>query len=484
MESEVGTKYKYRNSKRSQKIDRKLVWPTFPSSSESKPSALDQRKVAQYSPLSPTDIYTTRIDTNYSDSYICNRGAAIADDKGRSVCFCPPSYYGERCQYFSDRLTIFSHLDLISLATVGHTHRSRWFKVVASLLYRERVIDFHEFDVNEDIEIENFVKHKFYLLYSLSDEMRESKKVRYFNRTDIIENQPHSIRFIIYQLTANETNELGSWFYPIYFDFLPAFRLATVLKFPTWYKNPSSDPCANNTACPQNSTCRPIFNKENPRFWCSCRSGFYGKRCENFEPKCLSYCSPNAFCKPKGRGELTNTNNPLCICPLHRFGPRCNLRHEECDSRSCLNNGTCRLRNDPSGQRPFICICPKNYHGDYCEKNKFAIHIDLNMSSHMLASVVQFYDINTYKMQLLIQHQQLTSGLPAFARYSHNRDLAPRLAILKLYDLSTISKYHILYIQENVTSINIISTPEHCPHVNSLPLIQSKLCLNMIFLDY
>jgi hypothetical protein len=469
------TKYKYRNSKRSPKTYWKLFWPNFPLHSQPTLTEFDGKQATQYSRSLSKIINVTRIATSYADSYRCNRGVAIAyDSDADPVCFCPPSYYGDWCEYFSDRLTIITHLDLTSRTTADYAHRSQWYKVIASLLYDQRIIDFHEFHVNSNIEVKNFVKHKFYLLFSSTDQMREQKVSRYFNRTDIIENQPYSIRFDVYRLTGNEIDELGSWLYPIYFDFLPVFRLATVLKFPKWYENSTIDPCANNTSCPQNSVCRPIFNQEYPRFWCSCESTFYGKNCEIYEPMCLSYCSSDALCKPKGRGELTNTNNPLCICPLHRFGPRCNLRHEECNSKPCLNNGTCHLRHDPSNHRPFICICSKYYHGDYCEKSKFTIHISLNMSSYASASVVQFYDINFHNLQLLIQHQQVTSGLFTTIRYHHNKLLTPPLAILKLYSLSIKSEYYILYIQENATSIHITSTPKHCLHVTSLSFIQSK----------
>jgi hypothetical protein len=481
IQPEGGTKYKYRNSKRSKKKYRELLWPIFPSPTQVALLISDERRATQYSQSLPIITNITRIHTDYSDSYICNRGVAVAyNGKTSIVCFCPPSYYGHRCQYFSDRLTVTTSLDLISLPKIRHMYESRWFKIVASLLHAERVIDFHEFDIDGEIEIKKLIKHKFYLLYSLSDEMREQRKLRHFNRTDIKKNHVHSIRFIVYNLTNNEVNELGSWLYPIYFDFLPAFRLAAILKFPIWHGNLSRDPCVNSTVCPANSTCRPIFNKEQPTYWCSCQSGFYGRRCEMFEPKCLSHCSPNAVCKPNGYGGLKNTTNPLCICPLHRFGPRCYLRHEECKSQPCLNNGTCYVRSDKSGQRPFTCFCTKNYHGDYCEKDKFVIHINLNMSSHALASVVQFYDIHPYKLQLLIRRQQVSLGLPASIQYIHSRDLAPRLAILKLHDRSTKAKYYILYIQNNALNINITSTPEHCPDVYSLLFMQSKLYFNTI----
>ena len=384
------------------------------------------------------------------------------------MCFCPPSYYGTWCQYFSDRLTVVTHLELTSLPEDFRVNRSQSFKIVISLLYLERIIDFHEFDVNGDIEMENYVKHRFYLLYSLSDEMRMQKKQRLFDRKDIIDKHPYSIQFTIYALFSDRVSVLGAWFYPVYFDFLPSFRLAIVLKFPVWYRNSSTDPCLNNTSCPLNSVCWPIFNEGDPRFWCSCQSGFYGKQCENVESKCLSYCSANAFCKPMGRGELRNSDSPLCVCPQNRFGPRCYLRREECHSQPCHNNGTCYLRYDPSGQKPFICNCTADFTGAYCEQSRFTIQINLRTTSKAVVSVIQLYDVDPYTLQLLIQRQQLISGLPTAVRLYHRKTIAPTLGILKRYNDSRAFDYYILYIRVNEPSIIINSTPEYCPSVASL----------------
>jgi hypothetical protein len=470
----ANTKFKYRNNKRtSAKFSQDLLWSIYPMPSTSKSTERSQEETARRPRSLSTGTDNVRTSTNYSDSFLCNRGVAIKSYPGNITCLCPPPYYGASCQYYSDRVSIITHLDLASLPSSYFRNNSNWFKIMASLLHAEHVIDFHEFDVNGEIETEDFVKHKFYLLYSLSNETKTFKRFRHFNRTDIIENRSYSVRFVIYELNIDEVKELGSWIYPIYFDFLPVYRLATVLKFPAWYGNSTFDPCANNASCAQNSTCLPIFNQNKSNFWCAYKNNF-------FESKCLSYCSPNALCKPEDRGKLTNTNNPLCICPLHRFGPRCNLRHEECRSQPCFNNGTCHLRHDPSGRRSFVCNCSNNFHGDRCQYEKFAIRIDLNMSSQALASVVQFYSIHRFELKLLIQHQQVVKGPPASVRYSHTGSVPPVLSVLKLY-YSTESEYFILYIQPNTTMINITSTPQYCPPAASFPLVQSKFGL---FVDF
>ncbi|UJR11129.1 hypothetical protein I4U23_015310 [Adineta vaga] len=475
-------KYKYRHNKESQRRFKHLSLTIFPFQDQSSIKKSSSENVSKHSNMSSPIISMARIKTDIAHSYTCNRGIAIAYKGKDFVCFCPPSYYGKWCEYFSDHVTVITHFDLTSLPTFVQTNKFHWFKIVASLLYFERTIDFHEFEINSELELDNYMKHKFYLLYSISNEMQEKTRRRHFNRTDIINNHPYSVRFVIYQLESNQIVELGSWFYPIYFDFLPLFRLATVLKFPAWYGNVSMNPCSvNNTSCPSNSICRPVFNHEYPHFSCSCQSGFYGKNCEKFHAACSSYCSPNALCKPMDRGELTNTNNSLCICPLHHFGPRCYLFHAECLSHPCHNNGTCHLRNDPSGQRPFTCNCSANFHGEYCEKSKFTIQINLNITNHAVASIIQLYDVHPHDLHLLLQNQQVISGVPLSIRFHHTKTVAPSLAVLKLYDHSIQSKYYIIYIQENKISININSTPRHCPYAMSLPFLQNYTTKTAVF---
>ena len=134
------------------------------------------------------------------------------------------------------------------------------------------------------LETNNYVKQRFYLLYSRSVTGLSHRQRRYLNRADVANNHPYSVHFDIYALQRNETVELGSFHYPIYFDYLPAFRLATVLRFPTWFGNSTLDPCAGNS-CNSNSVCKPVLNKKQ-QFYCSCKSGYTGENCTKYDQKC------------------------------------------------------------------------------------------------------------------------------------------------------------------------------------------------------
>jgi hypothetical protein len=409
-------------------------------------------------------------------SFRCNKGVTVIIFK-KIVCFCPPSYFGYACQFFSDRITVITHLNLTTWPSLSTTNSimsmmmPTLFKIKVNFLFNEIIIDHYEFYSNPTVEIRNSIKHKFYLLYSRSTEMLSHKQTRFYNRTDIETNHPYSVHFDLYALYNNQSTPiaLGSWHHPIYFDFLPSFRLAKILRFPNWFGNSTLDPCINHK-CNENSTCQPIFNQNNSYF-CSCKNGFYGKDCSKYEETCNSYCSPYSLCRPDDHSMIAVTNNPFCICPLGYFGPRCYLKFQQCDIHPCLNNGSCIYTNESYGGDSFVCICSKFFHGDRCQHENMAIRIRLNTSAIVelpRASTIQFYDVNNITLELVLQHQQATKGFPSYIYYVDRLKTAPVLGVVKTHYDSNQPQYFIIYIQPNVYLINISSTPENCPHASLL----------------
>ena len=226
-------------------------------------------------PLLPVkeSVEKTITTVTYENAYLCNRGVAVGLIGEKKISFCSPVYYGDHREFYSDRVTVITHLDLPKEMS------NAMFKVLATLQFGTFVIDYHQFIINATLEHDNYIKHRFTFLYSRSSKILHHEVRRYLNRSDLIENHPYSVHFDLFLLNTNETIELGRWSYPVYFDYLPAFRLATVLKFPYWYRNQTTDPCVHYT-CHSNSICLPLFNHEK-KFYCSCQNGFYGEECRS-----------------------------------------------------------------------------------------------------------------------------------------------------------------------------------------------------------
>ncbi|CAF1435934.1 unnamed protein product [Adineta steineri] len=396
--------------------------------------------------------------------YICNQGfTAFIPATYGFLCLCPPTYYGSFCQFFSDRLSIITYLDL---TTLPNEYLTNSFIIVATLHLNNNIEDHHLFYINPSILTHKSIKQRFYLLYSRTNNSLQYKIERYFNGIDILNHHPYSVHFDIFSLTNDRIDELGSFIYPIYFDFLPVFRLATILRFPPWFRNSTLDPCYPDP-CNENSSCVPILNQNNS-FRCSCKSGYSGNNCQNHYSECESYCAPTALCRPGYRGEINGPILPLCICPLGSFGPRCYIRNEVCESNPCGINSTCHATYDPSGEKPFFCVCPQQYYGDQCQYEKVPVYIHMNLTSltDIAVSVIQFYNTTTSAISLKLLDQQVTHGIPKIIRYNHSRETSPPIALLKTYNKLTNWKYFILYSQSKSTRIiNITSTPEECPNV-------------------
>ncbi|CAF3375038.1 unnamed protein product [Rotaria socialis] len=462
-ENRVG--YRLDKHEEYKKLQHKIHWLSFPFKVKNTSSSFNK-----------ADYLVSRAkrfiaDRNYMNgSFLCNRGLAVR--VGTSIrCLCSGTYYGNYCEYFSDRITIITHVNFTHTDYDQSTKRSAVIKVIALLLFEdEKIIDSYEFNAIPELEKIYYTKHKFQLVYSRSDPFLKHKRERYFNRTDITNNHPYVVHFEAFELTINETRALVAWNFPIYFDYLPSFRLATPLKFPETYLNPIHNPCISIT-CNSNSICIPFFSNQKWSYFCSCKSGFYGHDCKLFDRDCSGYCFLGSICRPNGRPLLSNNKQPLCICPQNRFGPRCNLKYDDCQSDPCRNNGTCYQTFDLSGMRPFACICHKHFYGDMCQYEKSSINIQLEtvvLLNTTLASVVQHYDVDNITFELILRQQQWFSGTPSHIHLRHSQIEAPVLGILKLHVSLTSANYYILYIKPDRLIKNIISTPEYCPHVSSL----------------
>ncbi|CAF1297091.1 unnamed protein product [Didymodactylos carnosus] len=86
--------------------------------------------------------------------------ATIADN-GEKKRLCYRNAYGDNYEFFSDRITVVTQLDLIN-----YPLDSSMTKVLATFLFEDRIIDYHEFHVRPVFERKAFVKQKILFIIS------------------------------------------------------------------------------------------------------------------------------------------------------------------------------------------------------------------------------------------------------------------------------------------------------------------------------
>ena len=132
--------------------------------------------------------------------FFCNRGLAVQSNTGDPVCFCPPSFYGSQCQFFSDRITVVTHLDLSDYRSSSVPLEV--IKMLTTFLFKAEIIDYYVFYVNPQKQSKrNDVKQTIYFVYLRLEEYLQMKKS---NRNGT---QFYSVRFEAFYLHHNGTIE-------------------------------------------------------------------------------------------------------------------------------------------------------------------------------------------------------------------------------------------------------------------------------------
>jgi hypothetical protein len=345
-------------------------------------------------------------------------------------------------------------------------------KVLTTFLFEDQIIDYYEFHVNPHLQnVNNYIKQSIYFLYSRTKQFIQMKQ------NDRNGTQLYNVRFEAFNLHLNETIEPnGVWLYPIYFDFLPVFRLSKILRFHPSFTN---GPCSVDR-CGKNGICQEIINSNHSSYFCSCHSGYYGKNCKDYDVECHNYCSSNSICKPKHRGNLTGNQNPLCLCPTSTFGYSCHLKNYNCPKHPCLNGGSCIVTYDLFDTNNYICVCTDSFTGDHCQYSKGIVDISLVLSSlkaaDVIAITVSYNDYHNQSLRFAIRHQQVYDTLPSHLQLIYNQKLtshAPIIAIMRAYGPNYYNeepKYYVLYYYSDQKDINItidLTSENYCPVVQA-----------------
>ena len=457
-----GTVVPYRQEKRSSQgnTHKVLRFPPYPTNLNI--SQLD-------SPLIDTRPLTST--SNSLSPYWCNRGFGVLTAQSQSiVCLCPPQYYGEKCEYHQDRLSVLFHLNLsrsIYSSSEGNSP-SILLKLLVLFLLNDEVLDQDQFHLHPSFEQTDFSdnddRNKFTSYFPYPRWTSALRRERFFNRS-LLRLRPFSVRIELYRTERDDQQPslISVWKYPVDFDYLPVTRLAKVLHFAESTIDP--DPCSSHS-CHPNARCHRLMNNRS-HFICLCKANFTAPHCSFLDPQCFQgYCSQGSLCQPNSKSP------PFCLCPRNRFGPRCSIENDRCRSNPCRNNGTC-FPNAKPGQ--VICLCSKRYTGSLCQKRRMSIDLSLSTDLSHRAAAIQFFEINLSSLDLILLHQHVSPTVPQQIEYLHYDDLpVTGIVLAKLYspdeDLHLLSVYLNASAVRGVTAISSINRCEHLRTFSDVPL--------------
>ncbi|CAF3933078.1 unnamed protein product [Adineta steineri] len=457
----------YRASKEltTKNIKHKLRLNHFPTNSNITTITKNQSDATQ------TTTSTVILSSNFTSgpiAYWCNRGVGVQMWNGSIICFCPPQYYGDKCQFHNDRIIVTIHLNLTQSSYTIHSNITIVLKLVVLFLFENEVITNHIFHVRPAVEMVTYKKKRIHFPYSRSFSSLDHKKTRYFNQSNIINEHPYSVRIEMYKgENFKEPLLTAVWQYPIYFDYLPVFFLSKVLHLNEQNKN--RNPCLSKP-CNENQYCQQLMNDEN-KYICLCKSNFTGENCSIKDQQCNDgYCGFGSLCKPNYRGLLMGNELPYCICSFNRYGERCDIIHDKCLPNPCEHNGSCFSTSLPN---TVSCICTEEYHGKHCELKKSEVKLCVNESIDHIASVIQYFDIDFTSLDLNLVHQQVHRTLPIPIEYRHDHTTAPEIILVKLFTSYTKDSIQLYLISLHIDVTSIYATTQinqknRCYHIDSL----------------
>jgi hypothetical protein len=193
------------------------------------------------------------------------------------------------------------------------------------------------------------------------------------------------------------------------------------------------------------------------QFFCQCHRNWYGSKCH--VPVDCTKCSPDSNCIGSD-GQHT-----LCVCPINKFGPQCQLSSAVCLANKCKNQGTCVSAGNFLHKSPFQCICTEYFYGQTCEMRKSQIDISfahMSIPSHIFAHFITIY--TTAEPKRTTQIKKLTFAQNTVTLYTSK--------IFHLIFVETNNIYYLAYSQSIHQQSSFISTilltKHRCPFIQEL----------------
>lgn len=302
---------------------------------------------------------------SFYEGWICNRGILLFEGLEKiERCLCPPSYYGNRCQFQSQRVSLTLQLSKECAPTCHGI-----YNIIVTLIDDHSII--HSYEQITYISTSNCdIKYNMYLLFQTRPKNLEknySIRIDVYNKIDLI--------------------HYTSWILPIKFIFLPVNRISAHLIIPSHPVN-NIDTC--KLICNNHGRCSTYSNRKED--FCICNSGWSGANCSIRLDACN--CSPDAKCL----GEVNNRS--ICLCPQTKFGPRC-FRSSICRNNPCKNNGQCITENEQISMNSFKCICTSGFSGSMCQIKNTRVDISFQGVNIPSAILVHFITVQNNSHPLI-----------------------------------------------------------------------------------
>ncbi|UJR12561.1 hypothetical protein I4U23_016737 [Adineta vaga] len=377
----------------------------------------------------------------------CYRGLPIHvwldSEKNRSskACLCPPSYYGEACQYDRQRISLTLKFQVHS------DSRRTLFTFVVILIDNDndqRIIYSYE-QYTYFYQRDCSMKYNIYLLHPISS---------------FLFSKNYSIHIDVYEKIG--LTYRGSFFIPIKFSFLPVNRIATQLIIPR--RNHTTKTCSNQSC--HHGQCINYINDRQGSTFCQCYDGWYGKSCTI---RYTSQCSSHSL----SIGVAVN-NQSVCVCPINRWGSRCLLWSNTCqqsdENSICKNGGQCIPDNKQFIlSQSYICVCRRGFSGTNCEDVVPFINLTFHKEIHLPQSIIIHFihdvDQNTHLVTQSSDVQRITFYQKEIIIYWTTRF---NIAIAQL-----LKNYYLILVQNrnmwNIKKYNQTILPSYrCKHVSEV----------------
>ncbi|UJR11847.1 hypothetical protein I4U23_016027 [Adineta vaga] len=278
-------------------------------------------------------------------AWYCNRGVYVHSSDtllhGQlKYCFCPPSYYGDRCQFQRKRLSLILQPEIAGIFRDDDLlfhGSSLMFTIIVLFVDNKHGIIVDHNRMNYLVGLYCLPKYEVIFRYPITTN----------NSND---NLNHSIH--IYTFQSEGLTLYGYWKLDnVPFAFLPVNRIAKRLNINRF----------------------PLDSQHSIPF--------------------LSNIN-NCTCSNKSICLMDNDGNHVCVCPLGYIGRRCVIPHNPCiKSNGIINNchghGQCLLYDERLVWGDSVCVCDVGWTGDGCQvpPNHMNITFDIRIPMPSLSTV-------------------------------------------------------------------------------------------------